>query len=227
MTVLEALRTTGAAFSKSLGWSISTALAGAILSFIGGMLMVALTHVIFHAEAFEGIMNWAIALPALVAQAAFLVIVSQVVACGNLDNFGVMQWRGVGVLTVIIIAVAFAAPHLPRPLLFFVPLALSAVLTWTPLVPALAVGPVWWSPSRFIAAVVASLPFFFLAEMFGLPLQATTFFAGLGFMEGGAVIWPTFGAIYGIHLWLVTATAAIVPTVVYLYPPQNSATVSV
>lgn len=221
MTVFKAIAAVCVAFARTLGWLVGAAIAGAVLSVAGGMILVGIVRSAAGDSLDDSGAIPAMLVPTMVAHAAFLVIVSRAASTRAL-RFGLRQGVGIVLITALIAAVALGAGQLPQPLPFFVPIGLTAVLAWTPLVPAVAVGPVPWSLSKFATAVLASLPFLALTEVFGLiPQAAATAGEGFGFMEGGMIMWP----LLGLHLWLASVTAALVSTVVYLPPRPAPATV--
>ncbi len=215
MTVFKAIATVCVEFVRSLGWLVGTALAGAAVSFIGGWLASGLTASLGDRGAASDMAEPLIFLPAIIAHAAFCVVISQTIVgrSSRAVRFGARQVRGIAVISLSIIALSVGATWLPDPTPFFLPLALAALLAWTPIVPAAVVGPVPWSWRKFATAVLVSLPFLALTEVFGFIPQAVATFSneGFGMFEGGIITWPMLAT----HMFLASATAAIVPTVVY------------
>ncbi|MEI9904360.1 MAG: hypothetical protein WDN06_10590 [Asticcacaulis sp.] len=210
MSVLKTFAAICNAFARTSGWLIGAAIGGGALSVTGGMLLTGMVRTAGD----DGEAILATLLPTMIAHAMFVVVISQITAASiRAVRFGKRQAGGVALITLLIAIVCAVAGHLPQPLLFFAPLVMTAILAWTPLVPAVAVGPVKWSPGRFATAVLTSLPFLALAEVFGFVPQAA---AAFGMFEGGIIIWP----LLGLYAFLLSATAAIVPTVVYATPPR-------
>lgn len=187
-------------------------IAGAVAS----VLVTALLTYLTDPDLFEGNVPVSVVVP----HALYLVFMCRMTArrMGFADNFRIFSVRTLiavlvtGFLIGVISTTVGAL--LPIPQAFSAVVVLSALFATTPILPALVIGSIRFSTAfwlRFIAtACTAALPWLLVIEALGLPAQVCTD-EGWGLFEGGIIMWP----LLGLHMFMATTAAVVIPTVVY------------